>query len=393
MKHVLNYFCKLSQDRLKERIKVINNEREILKKKPLYSDLKKKITYTDLYKNKPQIIKNILSEDYTKLKNLLTFTIANSIKENMKLKPELITNNDDDKLCKKLKRENKEFLSVSEIFWGEVSDITDKNSKVYHNLILCICLDFLEVKETRIVIERKLMEYIPYASYIGHEQALIENEGKELSCFLDKDAYRNSNIDVLGEAIYYFSKSEEAMELAKLFNECISTEVQYESKVNGRFYLKNEIVQFNNFNKAVRQYKDKFLEIFQKKSDTCAYLGERVYNILRENSSLQLDLMYDEISIGADSLDRYLTATEESYHDVINSFLNDNEKYIESLKNFQIELHGDIEREYFMKKPFNKYQSEYFSSERWFHLTSEIEEMISYYEQLKLNKMLEQEYL
>ena len=37
---------------------------------------------------------------------------------------------------------------------------------------------------------------------------------------------------------------------------------------------------------------------------------------------------------------------------------------MESLKNFQIQLNGGIEREYFRKKPFNEYKSEYFSSER-----------------------------
>lgn len=31
----------------------------------------------------------------------------------------------------------------------------------------------------------------------------------------------------------------------------------------------------------------------------------------------------------------------------------------------------------FQKKPFNEYKSEYFSSERQFHLTSELEEMIA----------------
>ena len=46
------------------------------------------------------------------------------------------------------------------------------------------------------------------------------------------------------------------------------------------------------------------------------------------------------------------------------SFLKINERCMESLKNFQIQLNGGIEREYFRKKPFNEYKSEYFSSER-----------------------------
>lgn len=382
MKNVLNYFCKLSQDRLKERIKLINNERKILKEKPRYRNLKNKITCTELYKNKPKIIKNILNEDYTQLKNLLTYTIAESIKENMKLKPELITNNDDDKLSTQLKRENREFLSVSEIFWGEKSDITSKGSEVYYNLILYVCLDFLESEETRIVTEKKLIEYIPYASCIGHE---IGSKGKELACFFDRDAYGNSNIDVLGEAIYYFSNSIEAMELAELFKKFISSKFIYPSKVNGHFELKEEMVQFNNFNKAFKEYKEKFLKIFLKKSDRYSVLGERVYNILKENSSSQLDLMYDEVLINTNNLDGNLI---KPYHDMVNNFLKYNEQYIENLKNFQIQLRGDIEREYFRKKPFNEYKSEYFSSERWLYLTSELEEMIANYEQQKLEEMI-----
>ena len=57
---------------------------------------------------------------------------------------------------------------------------------------------------------------------------------------------------------------------------------------------------------------------------------------------------------------------------------------MESLKNFQIQLNGGIEREYFRKNPFNEYKSEYFSSERQFHLTSELEEMIANHKQQEI---------
>ena len=38
----------------------------------------------------------------------------------------------------------------------------------------------------------------------------------------------------------------------------------------------------------------------------------------------------------------------------------------------------------FQKKPFNEYKSEYFSSERQFHLTSELEEMIANHKQQEI---------
>ena len=135
MSYILNYFCKLSQERLNNKIKIINNERELLREKPLYKDLKKRITCTDLYKNKPKIIKNILNEDYTQLKDLLSYTIAESIKENMKLTPEVKTKTIDDNLSIQLKRENREFLSVLEIFWGNMEDILNSDSEIYYNLI------------------------------------------------------------------------------------------------------------------------------------------------------------------------------------------------------------------------------------------------------------------
>ena len=54
------------------------------------------------------------------------------------------------------------------------------------------------------------------------------------------------------------------MKLAKLFNKFISRKIQYESKVNERFELKTKKVSLNNFDKTIKQYKDKFLEIFLK---------------------------------------------------------------------------------------------------------------------------------
>ena len=57
---------------------------------------------------------------------------------------------------------------------------------------------------------------------------------------------------------------------------------------------------------------------------------------------------------------------------------------MESLKNVQIQLNGGIEREYFRKKPLNEYKSEYFSSERQFHLTSELKEMTANHKQQEI---------
>lgn len=380
MKKTLNYFCKLSQERLNNKIIAIKNERKILKEKPLYSDLKPKITNTDLYKNKPKIIAEILNGEHTELKKLLTLTIANSIKENMKLKPNARTNPDDSELRKELKKDNMEFLSVSEIFWGEESDITDKESNIYHNLILCICLDFLEDEESRDIVNKKLMEYIPYATYIGYEKSIKQFKNKEHAYMLYNDKYRHTNVDVFCEAVYYFSKSDEAIKLAKLFAECINNKVKYDSKDDkGKYMPKKELVYFNNFDKAFAEYKCRFLDIF-KESEGITSLGERVYNLILEEHNVAYYLCSREMEIEPGTADEQLTTTGKPRFNVMKMFLYTNREYIENLENIQIELIGNIEEEYLKELPFGKYKSRYFSYERQFHFISnpkEREELIN----------------
>lgn len=378
MNHILNYFCKLSQDRLKERIKLINNERKILKEKPRYRKLKNKITCTELYKNKPKIIKNILNEDYTQLKNLLTYTIAESIKENMKLKPELITDNDDDKLSTQLKRENREFLSVSEIFWGNTEDILNFESEIYYNLILNFCLDFLADKRTQYLMNKNLINYIPYARYISYEDAIKESVDSELMSFLINENYKKANIDILGEAIYNFSKSNKAREVANLFLKCINSKVVYDSKdSNGKYIPKNEYVYFKNFHIAFEQNLDEFLKIISLNENN---LGERAYNIIKEDCKLIYEITHVEMSGVME--DRYLTVTEKPLYDVYRKLSASNSNYINELIVFQKDLEGDIEKEYFNKKLFDEYKSQYYCEERFLklclqkvaELESEIEE-------------------
>lgn len=367
MNHILNYFCKLSQDRLKERIKLINNERKILKEKPRYRKLKNKITCTELYKNKPKIIKNILNEDYTQLKNLLTYTIAESIKENMKLKPELITDDDDKKLSMQLKRENREFLSVSEIFWGNREDIINSDSEIYYNLILNFCLDFLKDKRTQYVMNKNLINYIPYARYMSYEDAIKECGDSELMSFLINENYKKANIDILGEAIYNFSKSNKAREVANLFLKCIDSKVVYDSKdSNGRFKPKREDVYFKNFHIAFEQNLDEFLKIISLNENN---LGERAYNIIKEDCKLIYEITHVEMSGVME--DRYLTVTEKPLYDVYRKLSASNSNYINELIVFQKNLEGDIEKEYFNKKLFNEYKSQYYCEERFLKLCSQ----------------------
>ena len=367
MNHILNYFCKLSQAQLKNKIETINKERKLLREKPLYSHLKKRITCTDLYKNKPKIIKNILNEDYTQLKNLLTYTIAESIKENMKLKPELITDDDDEKLSMQLKRGNREFLSVLEIFWGDTEEILNFESEIYYNLILNFCLDFLADKRTQYLMNKNLINYIPYARYFSYEDAIKESVDSELMSFLIMENYENANIDILGEAIYNFSKSNKAREVANLFVKCVNSKVSYDSKDSyGKFEKKVENVYFKNFHIAFEQNLDKFLEIISLNENN---LGERAYNIIKEDCKLIYEITHVEMSGVME--DRYLTVTEKPLYDVYRKLSASNSNYINELIVFQKDLEGDIEKEYFNKKLFDEYKSQYYCDERFLKLCSQ----------------------
>ncbi len=393
MSYILNYFCKLSQERLNNKIKIINNERELLREKPLYKDLKKRITCTDLYKNKPKIIKNILNEDYTQLKDLLSYTIAESIKENMKLKPEVKTKTIDDNLSIQLKRENREFLSVLEIFWGNMEDILNSDSEIYYNLIFNFCLDFLKDERTQNIMNKNLINYIPYARYMSYEDAIKECGDSDLMSLLIEE---KANVDILGEAIYNFSKSEKAIKVANLFVELINSEVVYDSKDSNRSYEKKVAnVYFKNFHIAFEQYLDKFLEIISLNENN---FGERAYDIIKEDCKLIYEITRAEISGVME--DRYLTVAEEPLYDVFRKLSVANSNYINELIVFQKNLEGDIEKEYFNKKLFDKYKTQYYCEERFLELCSqkvvelksEIEELNSRFEkclELKEFKMAE----
>jgi len=400
MSYILNYFCKLSQERLNNKIKIINNERELLREKPLYKDLKKRITCTDLYKNKPKIIKNILNEDYTQLKDLLSYTIAESIKENMKLKPKAITENTDDNLSMQLKRENMEFLSVLEIFWGNMEDILNSDSEIYYNLIFNFCLDFLKDERTQNIMNKNLINYIPYARYMSYEDAIKGYGDSELMSLLIEENYKKANVDILGEAIYNFSKSEKAIKVANLFVEFINSEVIYDSKdSNGIYEKKVTNVYFKNFHIAFEENLDKFLEIISLNENN---LGERVYDIIKEDCKLIYEINFAGMSGVTE--DRHLTLAEKPFYDVYRRLSTANSNYINELIVFQKNLEGDIEKEFFNKKLFDEYKSQYYCEERFLELCSqkivelkfEIEELNSKFEEcieLKEFKMAEKLWL
>ena len=373
MSYILNYFCKSSQQRLNKKIIDINSKRKDLKSNDaigMHKDLKK-LSYTGIYKNKPRAIKKILNDNYTNLEKLLTITIAESMLNNIKLNPHAKTYSIDPEISEQLRYANMEFNTISEIYWGDTKEIIRYESEIYYSFILCFCLDFLENKKTQDIMKKNLMCYTPFAKYIAYENAIENSEDNSLMSLLIGDDYKKDNIDVLGEAIYNFSKSHKAREIASLFVECINSTAEFESKDStGRYLKKTEIVHFKNFRDVFEQNIDKFLKIISFPKNT---LGDRLYTIIKEDCELIFEITHTEIS--GFIQDRYLSRTEVPLYDIYKKLFTSNSKYINDLIEFQKKLEGDIENEYFNKNPFGNYKSEYYCEERFlnFHLQKQIE--------------------
>ena len=390
MSYILNYFCKSSQQRLNKKIMDINSKRKKLKYSNatgMYKDLKK-LSYTSIYKNKPITIKKILNDDYTNLEKLLTITVAESILHNMKLKPDAKTYAIDPKISEQLRYANMEFNTLTEIYWGNTKEIIQYESDIYYSFILCFCLDFLENKKTQDIMKKNLMSYTPFAKYIAYENAIKNSKDNSLMSLLIGDNFKYDNIDVLGEAIYNFSKTQQAREIAHLFVECINSTVEFESKDSNRRYLKKtEIVYFRNFQDIFEENIDKFLKIISVPKNN---LGDRLFTIINEDCELIFEITHADIS--GFLQDRYLSETEESLYDIYKNLFNSNSKYINDLIDFQKKLEGDIEDEYFDKNPFGDYKSQYYCEERFlnFHFQKqiELETLIELEESKKLKQLL-----
>ncbi|MDM5145061.1 hypothetical protein ICE98_02179 [Lactococcus lactis] len=118
-KNLLSYYGNNVQVRINERIEKINNQRKSLRSShdKQYKDLKS-IKNTHLYINKPKIIKDIREKKADEVTKLLSVTIGQSLIDNLKLKPDLSTYSSDKYHELKMKKDNLEFTSFQELFWG-----------------------------------------------------------------------------------------------------------------------------------------------------------------------------------------------------------------------------------------------------------------------------------
>lgn len=364
--NLLNYYLYHAQTRINNRIEKINNERAILKASgdKRYKSLRA-LKNTHLYGNKPRIIKEIRESEPKVLVEKLSITVANSLLDNIKLKPTLKTNSSRKSDEIKMKMSNLEFNSIHELFWGFDSSFTEKDK---FNFILNLFLDLVNDTEYESLIYSILKDYIPYAKYMALEKVTKENF--EFGLILAPD-YKNNNLDVFAESVFAFCSSSASHEMMLRFSEFLLTPFTYESKdENGRFLKKTAIVNFQNFEQAFSQVLNYLLEpLYNIK--TSHSLGKRVYDIIIDDLKIESDLLFYSISRSPESYAYYLTVSEKNDTDVLSELLEASETYIDKLIATQQDFYGNIEQSYFESELFTVHATPYFSEERFYKMLDE----------------------
>ncbi|HFI0812868.1 TPA: hypothetical protein ACGO1J_001491, partial [Streptococcus suis] len=351
---------------IKNRIDVINEERTILRGS---GDIRYKklraIRNTHLYSNKPKTIKEIREGKSEILIDKLTVIVAESLIDNLKLKPDFnsYSSNKNDEI--NMKKSNLEFVSLQELLWGFDFDYTEVDK---FNFFLNLFLDLEIVDEYSSLVREILIDYVPYARYIALEKAVSEDY--EFGSMFAPD-YKNNNIDVFAEAVYAFCMSDASDEVMTLFVEFLHTPYTYESKdSDGRFLIKNSSVNYQNFEQAFSKVLDNVLKPISQ-IETYRSLGKRVYDIVIDDSEIDSDLLRYSMVRSPESYGYYLTKTEKPDVEVMSTLLEASDSYIEKLMQIQQDFYRNIEQLYFESDVFTVNATQYFSEERFYKMLDE----------------------
>ena len=339
---LLNYYLKNAQDRINERIEVINKKRYALRSSgsSLYSDLKL-IRNSHLYEHKPKTIKDIRESDPDQLYKKMTVRVAESLLENIKLKPNFksYSSNKDEEL--EMRKNNFEFISLQEIFWGVGESYTDSDK---FNFVLNLFLDLSKHPVYSSMTYSILIDYVPLARYKALDKAI--DEDREFGSMFASD-YKNANIDVFAEAVYFFCMKTESDKIMDRFIEFLHMEYKYESKdQTGHFLWKPDIIHFQNFNEAFQKNLKNILEPILN-MEMHQSLGKRVYDITLDNFKINSKLMEISMVRGPEEYGHHLTMAEKNDVDVMSVLLSVNKIYIDKLIEAQQDIFGDIEQMYF----------------------------------------------
>lgn len=363
---LLNYYLKNAQDRINERIEVINKKRSALRSSgsSLYSDLKP-IRNSHLYKNKPTTIKVIRESDPDQLYTKMTVRVAKSLLENIKLKPNFksYSSNKDEEL--EMKKKNFEFNSLQEIFWGLDESYTNSDK---FNFVLNLFLDLSKHPVYSSTTYSILIDYVPLARYKALDKAIDEDQ--EFGSMFVPD-YKNENIDVFAEAVYFFCMQTESDKIMDRFIEFLHLEYKYESKdQTGHFLWKSDIIHFQNFNEAFQKNLKNILEPILS-MEMHQSLGKRVYDITLDNFKINSKLMEISMVRGPEEYGHHLTMAEKNDVDVMSALLSVNKIYIDKLIEAQQDIFGDIEQMYFNSMFSSLPTTSYFSEERFHQLITQ----------------------
>ena len=394
--NLIQYYLKWAQLRINKRIDSINQARTILRASGdiRYKELRD-IRNTHLYSNKPSIIKEIRSGEPEILKRKLTVIVAESLKDNLKLKPNFnsYSSNKTDEV--NMRKSNLEFVSLQELLWGFDFDYTKEDK---FNFILNLFLDLERVDKYSSLVRDVLIDYVPYARYIALEKAVIEDY--EFGSMFAPD-YQNNNIDVFAESVFAFCSSNASREMMSRFSKFLLSPFTYESKdENGRFLKKSVVVNFQNFEQAFSQVLSHILEPLDG-IETYHSLGKRAYDIILDDFKIDSNLTNYSMSRSPESYGYFLTASEKPDIDVLKDLVEASETYIEKLKSAQQDFYGNIEQLYFESRMFSCNATPYFSEERFDKMLDEknqekIEEdynkwrMIELYEEEMQNRLIEE---
>lgn len=364
--NLLNYYFKNAQARINERIEVINKKRSALRSSgsSLYSDLKP-IRNSHLYKHKPKTIKLIRESDPDQLYTKMTVRVAESLLENIKLKPNFksYSSNKDEEL--EMRKNNFEFNSLQEIFWGVGESYTDSDK---FNFVLNLFLDLSKHPVYSSMTYSILIDYVPLARYKALDKAIDEDQ--EFGSMFAPD-YKNANVDVFAEAVYLFCMNNKSDEMMERFIKFLNTEYKYESKdQNGHFLWKSDIIHFQNFNEAFQKKLKDILEPILN-MEMHQSLGKRAYDIVLDDFKINSKLMEISMVRGPEEYGRHLTMAEKNDVDVMSVLLSASEIYIDKLIEAQQDIFGDIEEKYFNSKLFLSSGTPYYSEARLHQLVQQ----------------------
>lgn len=327
--NILDYFAQKSQTTINEYILKVNSHRKKLRESGKFTLSKvSNIRNTHLYTNKPQTIKTIREESTEEILSHLTFTVATSIQQNMKLETH------DTSLKKPL------YENVSEVFWGNINSILDSVDQC-SLFIFHLFADLKEHPEFKDIIDYALRIYSPYAYFSAME---FLSSSRVIEPILIDHSFKQEHIYIWGEAIHHFSLfSSVTEEIIKNFFNFLKSNYEYESRdSNGRYKRKKEVITFQNFEKAIFNHIRDILEPLFKINISETF-GHYIYNLTINSYIIYNKLTAAEMSTPPEYLELYYSASGEKYYSVLKELMDKTDDYISELLDIENRLNGKLD--------------------------------------------------